>query len=133
MKRLPVVSSSVASLGYDAAARTFEVEFTNGAVSQYFDVPLAVYDAFATAESKGRFLNDAIRDSYTCVSRLAPRSKKSEPEAARPGERFRSSDRQLERRCSVGTEPGAECTNGPGSHEGWSFCRAGRKQFFCRR
>src|SRR5665809_51701 len=42
--RRTVRSRSVASAGYDERSRTLEVEFTNGSVYQYSDVPLGVYE-----------------------------------------------------------------------------------------
>ncbi len=64
MNRTPVVSSSVASVGYDPKTQTLEVEFHNGTLYQYFDVPQGVYDALMTAESKGSFLNSSIKGVY---------------------------------------------------------------------
>jgi len=32
--------------GYDSRSETLEVEFTNGAVYQYYNVPLTLYEAF---------------------------------------------------------------------------------------
>ena len=64
MNRIPVVSSNVASGGYDPMTHTLEVEFNSGSVYQYFDVPQGVYDAFMSAESKGGFLNSDIKGVY---------------------------------------------------------------------
>ena len=64
MERIPVVSSNIASIGYDPESLILEVEFLNGSVYQYFDVPQQVYIDFINAESKGRFLWQYIRDVY---------------------------------------------------------------------
>lgn len=64
MKRTRLQSSSVASAGYDAAARMLEVEFRNGGVYQYLGVPSDEYDEFMEAESKGRFLNTEIKPNH---------------------------------------------------------------------
>lgn len=64
MKRTRVNSSNIASVGYDAQSQMLEVEFQNGSIYQYASVPKSVYDAFMVAPSKGRFLNDKIRDRY---------------------------------------------------------------------
>ncbi len=66
MKRAPVESTSIASVGYDASTHMLEVEFVHGAVYQYLDVPAGVHVAFLAAGSKGVFLNEAIRDVYEC-------------------------------------------------------------------
>ena len=64
MFRSPVESTAIASLGYDAGARTLEVEFTSGAVYQYFDVPEVEYRKLLAAESIGEYLNRQIKPKY---------------------------------------------------------------------
>lgn len=64
VNRTPVSSSSVASVGYDPNTMTLEVEFKNGSVYQYFDVPEAVYQELMIADSVGRYLNENIKNSY---------------------------------------------------------------------
>ena len=43
MQRQPVESSSLASVGYEERTRTLEVEFHNGGVYQYLEVPASVH------------------------------------------------------------------------------------------
>lgn len=64
MDREPVDSSNVAAIGYDLDSATLEVEFHNGSVYQYFDVPAVVHAEFMQAESPGRFLHAQIRGVY---------------------------------------------------------------------
>lgn len=64
MERYSVASSNVASVGYDDATETLEVEFVDGAVYQYYGVPRNVYDQFMGNSSKGRFLNTYIKNAY---------------------------------------------------------------------
>jgi hypothetical protein len=64
MDRKRIVSSNVASIGYDAASQTLEVEFLNGSVYQYYNVPAGVFEQFEHAPSKGAFLNEQIRNLY---------------------------------------------------------------------
>ena len=66
MKREPVTSSNVVSLGYDAATETLEVEFKNG-VYQYYNVPQPIYEQMIAAESIGKFLNVYIKPIYPCA------------------------------------------------------------------
>jgi uncharacterized protein len=61
MNRIPVSSSNISSIGYDSNTQTLEIEFTNGNIYQYFDVPSAIYEELMQAESKGRFLNAQIK------------------------------------------------------------------------
>ncbi len=64
MDRVPVVSSNVASVGYDSSSQTLEIEFGEGAVYQYFDVPLAIYEGLVGAESPGGFVHQQIRGVF---------------------------------------------------------------------
>jgi KTSC domain len=64
MSRIPVDSSTVNSVLYHSDSSTLEVEFKNGNVYQYFDVPEAVYTEFMTSDSKGEFLAKQIKGAY---------------------------------------------------------------------
>lgn len=64
MRRDPVVSSNLVSVGYDSQSGTLEVEFQNGTVYQYFNVPQSTYEAFMAAPSKGQFFAYQIRDRF---------------------------------------------------------------------
>lgn len=64
MKRNPVDSSSVISVGYNAGTMILEIEFVSGKVYRYFDVPNSVHANLMNAESKGRFFNAHIRDRF---------------------------------------------------------------------
>ena len=64
LERQPVRSSSVASIGYDGGARVLEVEFSNGSVYQYVDVPTGVYESLMQAPSIGRYMHANVRDRY---------------------------------------------------------------------
>lgn len=62
MKRQPVASSMLRSVGYEPASETLEVEFTHGAIFQYFGVPEDVFHVLMTAPSMGQYFNDEVRD-----------------------------------------------------------------------
>lgn len=64
MRRDPVVSSNVASVGYDEESGTLEVEFHNGSVYQYFDVPNAIYAGLISADSVGGFLAAHVKGTH---------------------------------------------------------------------
>ena len=64
MQRYSVASSNLASVGYDAATQTLEVEFLNGSIYQYYNVPENMHSQLVRAVSKGRFFNQYIRVSY---------------------------------------------------------------------
>jgi hypothetical protein len=64
MQRGPVSSSNVASVGYDEATSTLEIEFLSGQVYQYFDVPEDVHTSLMYASSVGSFLAHNIKNKY---------------------------------------------------------------------
>ena len=53
MDRTPVKSSVVASKGYNPITRSMEVEFTNGTIGNYIDVPMEWSSWFDTEPSAG--------------------------------------------------------------------------------
>lgn len=65
-----VNSSNIAAVGYDAGTETLEVEFVNGFRYQYYGVAQGLFDEMMQAASKGRFLNQYIRNQYP-YSRVA--------------------------------------------------------------
>ena len=64
MNRQAVTSSNIASVGYDADSQTLEIEFLNGGVYQYFDVPQHIYDGIMSADSHGQYLAQNIKGAY---------------------------------------------------------------------
>lgn len=64
MDRQSVTSSNVASVGYDLDSSTLEVEFKDGSVYQYFDVPEAIYNGLIGASSVGGFLAAQVKGTY---------------------------------------------------------------------
>ena len=64
MFREAVQSTNIRSVGYEEATETLEVEFVNGSIYQYVNVPVNVHAEFMYASSKGRFHHLYIKDSY---------------------------------------------------------------------
>lgn len=64
MQRQPVSSSNIASIGYDEATQTLEVEFLDQSVYQYFNVPPNTFEALMAASSHGVFLNANIKGQF---------------------------------------------------------------------
>ncbi|MFK7796468.1 MAG: KTSC domain-containing protein [Aureispira sp.] len=64
MLRNSIISTSIASLGYDPNQSTLEIEFLEGAVYQYHNIPTAVYLSFVNANSCGRYFNAHIKPHY---------------------------------------------------------------------
>lgn len=51
IKRIPVTSSNIASIGYNAKNKTLEIEFTHGGIFRYLDVPEEEYEGLMNASS----------------------------------------------------------------------------------
>ena len=64
MQRTTIASSNIASIGYDPDTQTLEIEFMNGSIYQYFDVPQHEYDALMGAGSHGEYFHSSIKGYY---------------------------------------------------------------------
>lgn len=62
-------SSNVARFRYDETSQTLTVEFKNGSMYDYFDVPVSVYESMKSDPSKGRFLAQEIKGNYRYARR----------------------------------------------------------------
>ncbi len=65
--RQAVESSAIAKVGYSKRRHMLEIEFVNGAVYRYLDVPATMYRDLVTAESKSRFYDSNIKRHYRSV------------------------------------------------------------------
>ncbi|MGO6683608.1 KTSC domain-containing protein [Rhizobium leguminosarum] len=65
MQRQAVSSSTIASIGYDPNEQVIEVEFNDGAVYQYMNVPEIIFDGMMAAGSHGSYLNAHIKGQYS--------------------------------------------------------------------
>ena len=72
--RAPVQSSAIAKVGYSKRRHILEIEFVNGAVYRYFDIPLSMHRDLMSAKSKARFYDSNIRKHYRSVL-VRPRPK----------------------------------------------------------
>jgi len=64
LKRDPVQSTALASVGYSKRLRALEIEFRNGAIYRYLDVPPAIYRDLMIAPSKARYYDENIRRKF---------------------------------------------------------------------
>ena len=64
MDRTPVVSSNIASVGYETEASILEVEFKNGNLYRFTRVPSAIALGLIEAESCGSYFNRNIKDRF---------------------------------------------------------------------
>jgi KTSC domain len=72
--RQSVESTAIAKIGYSKRRHILEIEFVNGAVYRYLDVPVTVYRDLMSSESKARFYDSNIKRHYRSVL-VRPRQK----------------------------------------------------------
>lgn len=65
MERVSVSSSNIASVGHNESSQILEVEFLDGAVYEYYDVPEHVYQELITASSAGGYLAQRVKNVYS--------------------------------------------------------------------
>src|SRR5437763_15476789 len=64
IRREPLASTALATAGYSKRLHVMEIEFCNGAVYRYLDVPIAVYRDFLSADSKAQYYDWNIKGRY---------------------------------------------------------------------
>ena len=72
-----VQSSAIAKVGYSKRRHILEIEFVNGAIYRYFDIPFSVHHELMLANSKARFYDSNIRKHYRSVL-VRPREKQQD-------------------------------------------------------
>lgn len=60
-----VSSSMINSVDYNPSTEELEVEFNNGSVYRYYDVPSEVHEKLMSAASHGKFFWTNIRNDYS--------------------------------------------------------------------
>ena len=76
--REPVASAVLSTAGYSKRLRVMEIEFCNGAIYRYLDVPADVYHGFLSAGSKAQYYDWNIKGRYRAF-----RIRKAEYQVAR--------------------------------------------------
>jgi hypothetical protein len=59
-----IQSSNIRKTEFDTESKKLIVEFNNGIVYQYEDVPHQIYTQFRTSESQGKFFSSKIAKNY---------------------------------------------------------------------
>ncbi|MDQ6622781.1 MAG: KTSC domain-containing protein [Verrucomicrobiota bacterium] len=75
IKRAPVESTALDSIGYSRKLHALEIEFHDGLIYRYEQVPPQVYRELTSSESKARFYNKNIRGKFHCVRVKARRKR----------------------------------------------------------
>lgn len=64
MQRQIIFSEHITSAGYDAATSVMEIEFTNGTIFQYSDVPQEVYDGLLASTAPDKYFVRYIKNKF---------------------------------------------------------------------
>ena len=64
LNREPVESSNLNSVGYEPDTKTLEIEFHDGGIYQYFDVPEHIHADLMSASSHGKYFHANIRKNF---------------------------------------------------------------------
>lgn len=62
---IPVDSSHLSRVRYEEERRRLEIEFLEGGVYEYYEVPPAEFDGLLAAESHGSYFHEHIRGNYS--------------------------------------------------------------------
>ena len=73
-----VESTAIAAIGYSKRRHILEIEFANGAVYRYLDVPPAIYRGLMSAGSKARFYDFNVKGHYRSIP-IRPLQKQQVP------------------------------------------------------
>ena len=65
MTHVPVKSSHIATVAYDAPTKVMEIKFTNGDLHRFENVPPEVHQRLISAESVGTFFHKYVRPNFT--------------------------------------------------------------------
>ena len=64
MERKPVKSRILRSVGYDDTGKNLEIEFQNGLVYLFSDVPPKVYKDLMSSDMIGKYFTDKVRTKF---------------------------------------------------------------------
>ena len=59
-------SQAIKSFDYDADKQILKIEFNNGGIYKYLDVPASIYQGLKEAGSVGQYFNSNIREKFGC-------------------------------------------------------------------
>ena len=64
IETIAVTSSAISKLSYHSGMSVLQVEFRDGTIYRYIDVPMHAYRELLRADSKGAHLNNQIRNVF---------------------------------------------------------------------
>lgn len=88
MEHVPVESSSLRSVAYDATAEVLEIAFHSGRVYRFAGVPASLHAWLMRSPGKGGLFNRLIRDRYPFTDVTVGESRDLEADLQRSLERL---------------------------------------------
>ncbi len=67
MEMIPVSSSNLRAVGYDAINLFLDIKFHEGHVYRYFNVPLNIYNGLMSAVSHGKYFDQYIKGFFRFI------------------------------------------------------------------
>jgi hypothetical protein len=64
MKRTPIPSDFISAIGYAPCASVLEIEFADGTINQYLEIPTSVFDALMASLAHETFFRELIEPHY---------------------------------------------------------------------
>lgn len=64
---ISVNSSNLSAIGYDATSEILTIEFNDGGLYEYHNVPQSIYEGLMSSPSKGKYFHRVMRNFYYTV------------------------------------------------------------------
>ncbi len=64
MYMVSVNSSRLETVGYDERLKLLQIQFVDGSMYEYYDVPKNIYIGLATASSTGEYFHEYVKGVY---------------------------------------------------------------------
>jgi KTSC domain len=87
VRRKPLISTALAAAGYNKRHHVLEIEFCNGAIYRYLEVPPSTYRKLLAANSKTRYYDSEIKGRYRSVRLHSAQSRMVRFNDKPPGQR----------------------------------------------
>jgi len=71
LKRQPVKSRILRSVGYDESSKILEIEFQTGLVYEYSGVPSKVYKDLMSSDAMGKYFSEKVRNRFRTKQMIA--------------------------------------------------------------
>ena len=65
--REPVDSTGLSAVGYSKRLRALEIEFHDGSIYRYLEVPHSIYREMIATDSKARYYNQYVKGKFHCL------------------------------------------------------------------